>query len=63
MILQEPVSGRCPNCGEPVELLIDSSVSSQEYIEDCQVCCRPMVVSVNIDESEIIVLELRSEEE
>jgi ssDNA-binding Zn-finger/Zn-ribbon topoisomerase 1 len=35
----------CPYCGEPIQLLIDPSVEEQTYVEDCQVCCRPMVVS------------------
>lgn len=46
---------QCPWCGEPVELVLDASVESQEYIEDCEVCCRPMVVSVTIDEQDIEV--------
>jgi len=36
----------CPYCGEVVELLIDRSVLRQRYIEDCAVCCQPMVVTV-----------------
>ena len=36
----EPVLTCCPYCGEPIEVLVDSSVESQHYIEDCQVCCR-----------------------
>jgi hypothetical protein len=28
----------CPYCGESIEILIDPSVPSQRYIEDCQVC-------------------------
>ena len=32
----------CPYCGESIEVLIDCSVSQQDYIEDCQVCCRPI---------------------
>ena len=38
----------CPYCGEPIELLIDESAGSQHYIEDCQVCCRPIEINVNI---------------
>ncbi len=38
----------CPYCGEPIELLVDYSVDSQQYIEDCQVCCRPMIVTVEV---------------
>lgn len=43
----------CPYCGEPLELLLDAGYtdSSQPliYIEDCQVCCRPMVVTLSVD--------------
>jgi len=35
---------RCPYCGEVIELLVDLSDLGSEYVEDCQVCCRPMVV-------------------
>ena len=38
----------CPYCGEPLEVAIDESVRRQEYIEDCQVCCRPMTLTVNV---------------
>ena len=38
----------CPNCNEPIELVIDCSVPNQSYIEDCQVCCRPMIVNVEV---------------
>ena len=40
----------CPYCGESIELLVDISMDSQEYIEDCSVCCRPIQVSVSINE-------------
>jgi hypothetical protein len=36
----------CPYCGEPLEVAIDCSVGRQEYIEDCQVCCQPMTLTV-----------------
>ena len=39
----------CPYCGESIELLIDDSIPEQEYIEDCQVCCRPITVIQNTD--------------
>lgn len=40
----------CPACGEPLQLAIDTSAGPQSYVEDCQVCCRPMTVRVRIDE-------------
>ena len=33
---------------QPIELVIDCSVPNQSYIEDCQVCCRPMIVNVEV---------------
>ncbi|TMM44013.1 CPXCG motif-containing cysteine-rich protein [Colwellia ponticola] len=32
----------CPYCGESIKVLIDSTDIDQQYIEDCQVCCRPI---------------------
>ena len=39
----------CPYCGESIEILIDASIRSQQYIADCQVCCRPITLRVEID--------------
>ncbi|MGS2717330.1 CPXCG motif-containing cysteine-rich protein [Eionea flava] len=50
----------CPYCGEPIELVIDPSEEEQEYIEDCFVCCRPIVVNAYITGDEVSV-EVRSE--
>jgi len=36
----------CPYCGEPITLLVDSSVEQSTYTEDCAVCCQPMLVHV-----------------
>ena len=53
----------CPSCGEPLEILIDPSIRKQDCIEDCQVCCRPMTLSVTIDEGGDIQVEARTEGE
>ena len=44
MLSQQKVS--CPYCGELIEVLIDGEEVGQQYIEDCQVCCRPITFSV-----------------
>gem|GEM_PF-259384 len=37
----------CPYCGETVDIALDpGSGPRQEYVEDCQVCCRPWQVNV-----------------
>ena len=40
---------QCPYCGEMISIIIDCSVPHQNYIEDCQVCCRPIIFDVTID--------------
>jgi len=52
----------CPYCGEHIELVVDLSVPQQEYVEDCAVCCRPIVVSVEIEDDEALVT-VRAEDE
>jgi transcription elongation factor Elf1 len=39
----------CPHCGETISVLLDVSVPDQEYIEDCEVCCRPIEISYQIN--------------
>lgn len=41
----------CPYCGEHVDILVDCSMDHQDYIEDCHVCCRPMVIKVALSTS------------
>ncbi len=53
----------CPYCGEQIEVLIDCSVERQEYIEDCSVCCRPIIISVETFQGEVISIEGRTEDE
>jgi hypothetical protein len=38
----------CPYCGEINEIALDpGSGTAQEYVEDCQVCCRPWRLMVH----------------
>lgn len=40
---------RCPYCGERISVLVDHSEQEQDYIEDCEVCCRPIMLMVYVD--------------
>jgi hypothetical protein len=42
----------CPYCGETIEVAVDVSAGSQTYIEDCQVCCRPITIRLVVDEGD-----------
>lgn len=49
-IMLDTCKDRCPYCGELIELVIDTSIEAQEYIEDCEVCCRPIIVNVIVSD-------------
>lgn len=53
----------CPYCGESFETGIDSSAGSQSYIEDCQVCCRPIEFHLEVDGSGAVVVSTRRDDE
>lgn len=57
------VSVQCPYCWERFSLLIDASVESQEYVEDCEVCCRPIDFAIEIDEENQAVVQARLQHE
>ena len=39
---------QCPYCGEPFDTLVDLSAGSASYIEDCQICCRPIELGIEV---------------
>jgi Cysteine-rich CPXCG len=44
------VTVECPYCGESFETALDLSAGSTSYIEDCQVCCRPIEFDLDVEE-------------
>ncbi|PLW83853.1 CPXCG motif-containing cysteine-rich protein [Kineobactrum sediminis] len=53
----------CPYCGEPLEVLIDQQEAGNQYIEDCQVCCRPIVFNLAVDSMGNLSVSVRDENE
>jgi hypothetical protein len=39
---EEFIAVRCPWCGERLETRVDVTAGEAGYIEDCEVCCRPI---------------------
>lgn len=47
--LEEAVEVYCPYCGEGIDLGVDQAGGEiQEYVEDCRVCCQPLMVRVTV---------------
>ena len=63
MMLEEYLAA-CPYCGESFTSLIDPGAGDQEYIEDCQICCRPIVFTIELDPlTEQATVNLKTENE
>jgi transcription elongation factor Elf1 len=43
----------CPYCGEEISMVLDLSVRRQAYVEDCEVCCKPIEVRYRVEEGEL----------
>ncbi|HET9190774.1 MAG TPA: CPXCG motif-containing cysteine-rich protein [Rudaea sp.] len=53
---------QCPYCGESYETVVDPSAGSQNYIEDCAVCCRPIEIALRVgDDGELLDVSTRTD--
>lgn len=53
----------CPHCGETMSLTLDPTGGvEQEYVEDCEVCCRPWRVRLSYDAAGVAHVELHATE-
>jgi hypothetical protein len=39
----------CPYCWESIEVEVDASALPATYVEDCSVCCRPILLRASMD--------------
>ena len=53
----------CPYCGETITIMVESSLEEQQYFEDCQVCCKPMAVCVQVALNGTSVVEVKAEDD
>jgi len=52
LILEPTAEIECPHCGEFFTTFLDLSQGDTEYIEDCQVCCKPIMIKVLVEDLE-----------
>lgn len=48
-------SVQCPYCGETFDTVVDPSAGPANYIEDCQVCCRPIEFTLDVEDDGTVV--------
>jgi hypothetical protein len=49
----------CPFCGQSFEISIDTSVPEQQFVTDCEICCRPFQVIAECEPGEILSLDVQ----
>ncbi|HEV8544618.1 MAG TPA: CPXCG motif-containing cysteine-rich protein [Verrucomicrobiae bacterium] len=59
--MQEEAEITCPFCGQSFELVIDTSVRTQRFTTDCEVCCRPFRVYAECEPGEILSLDVQTD--
>jgi hypothetical protein len=58
--MEETESIQCPFCGQRFDLVIDTSIATQRFTTDCEICCRPFEVFAECEPGEIVSLEVQS---
>jgi len=53
----------CPYCWETISMLLDNSISRQSYVEDCEVCCNPIQISLQFKNLELTEFQANSIEQ
>jgi len=53
----------CPYCSSRIDIVVDYSMAHQEYVEDCQTCCRPILLRINISSEQEVDIDARQENE
>jgi transcription elongation factor Elf1 len=43
----------CPYCWETISMILDESDESSDYIEDCEVCCRPIELRIHFEDEKL----------
>ena len=51
----------CPCCGENISVVLDLSVPEQNYVEDCSVCCRAILLRYSSLSGELLELTAHAE--
>jgi hypothetical protein len=56
MEITEPI--QCPFCGQSFDLVLDSSIPTQRFTTDCEICCRPFEVTAQCEPGEVLSIEV-----
>ncbi len=57
----EETQVQCPYCGSSNVVDVDVQANSQQYVTDCDICCRPMEIRIEIKDGEILSLDVSAD--
>jgi hypothetical protein len=60
MILVQGHNATCPHCWETITLTLDLSIPGQSSVEDCPVCCKPLIVSYSASNGEVVEFDVEA---
>ncbi|HXV27628.1 MAG TPA: CPXCG motif-containing cysteine-rich protein [bacterium] len=53
-MIEEDYSFLCPYCGTPLSARLDPSAGKhQKFIQDCEICCRPIQIEARFEGGEL----------
>jgi len=59
---EETLLFQCPHCMAEGSVLVDAAGGRrQTFVQDCEVCCRPLEVSLRIEDGEVTSLDVKPE--
>ena len=62
--LEEDYEYNCPYCVAPGSLRVDATGGRQQsFVVDCEVCCRPLAIEIDIDDDGYVNFTVKREGE
>jgi len=49
----------CPYCLERISMILDPSEEESDYVEDCEVCCRPIEIYFRFSGERLVLFTAR----
>jgi hypothetical protein len=62
-MIEEDYPFSCPHCGVDLSARLDASGGKkQSFIQDCEVCCKPILIQVEFSGDEVVSFSANADE-
>ncbi|CAA6825657.1 MAG: CPXCG motif-containing cysteine-rich protein [uncultured Sulfurovum sp.] len=52
----------CPYCWERISMILESEEENADYIEDCEICCRPIELDFKFVRNDLVMFNAKKME-